>query len=176
MCCGKEHRWCGFVHPSTVRLCFWGRSLGKRAFWPLFFFHFIFTSGHLALSLFPLRSISADFPLLNISDICTLNFCWLYCWTLSVIKNKGSGSGNTGRYLHLVQALWIFPLRSGLWWTVCGTNQDRPSETEGFHAFEDHSLSFLPVFSHEKWSSPESCKRALGFVCFRLYDDESGKT
>lgn len=119
----------------------------KRGLFDHYFSFILFL--HLAIwfSLFPLLSISADFPLLKISDIYTLNFCWLYCWTFSVIKNKDSGSGNAGRYLHLVQAPWIFPLRSGLWWTVCGTNLGRPSGTGGFHAFEDHSLSFLPVFS-----------------------------
>lgn len=35
--------------------------------------------------------------LLDWTDRCTLNFYWLYCWTFSVIKNKGSGPGNAGR-------------------------------------------------------------------------------
>lgn len=114
---GTQMVW--FCPSQHCQALFLRAFLGKEGFLTIIFLSFYFyiwPSG----SLFFLCWVSLQIFLCwtSLIYIYTLNFCWLYCWTFSVIKNKGSGSGNAARYLHLVQAPWIFPLRSGLWWTV----------------------------------------------------------
>lgn len=147
----------------------------KRGLFDHYFSFILFL--HLAIwfSLFPLLSISADFPLLNISDG---YIHWIFVGSivglpvLSKIKAVAQGM-QQGIYT-------LFRLPGYFHWGLGFDEQlwHKSGQTKwngGFHASEDHSLHFLPVFSHEKWSSPGSCKWALGFVCFRLYNEESAK-